>query len=48
MDTSAQQLKRMIYAALMAALTAAGAYIAIPISVSLKFDVFLVCGLVMF
>lgn len=31
MDTSAQQLKRMIYAALMAALTAAGAYIAIPI-----------------
>ena len=31
MDTSAQQLRRMVYAALMAALTAAGAYIAIPI-----------------
>jgi biotin transport system substrate-specific component len=31
MDPSAQQLKRMVYAALMAALTAAGAYIAIPI-----------------
>ena len=31
MDTSALQLKRMVYAALMAALTAAGAYIAIPI-----------------
>lgn len=31
MDTSARQLKRMVYAALMAALTAAGAYIAIPI-----------------
>jgi biotin transport system substrate-specific component len=31
MDASAQQLKRMVYAALMAALTAAGAYIAIPI-----------------
>ena len=31
MDASAQQLKRMVYAALMASLTAAGAYIAIPI-----------------
>jgi biotin transport system substrate-specific component len=31
MDPSTQQLKRMIYAALMAALTAAGAYVAIPI-----------------
>ncbi len=31
MDASAQQLTRMVYAALMAALTAAGAYIAIPI-----------------
>jgi len=31
MDASSQQLKRMVYAALMAALTAAGAYIAIPI-----------------
>jgi biotin transport system substrate-specific component len=31
MDPSAQQLKRMVYAALMAALTATGAYIAIPI-----------------
>ncbi|MBC2709864.1 MAG: biotin transporter BioY [Desulfosarcina sp.] len=31
MDASAQQLRRMVYAALMAALTAAGAYIAIPI-----------------
>lgn len=31
MDASAQQLKKMVYAALMAALTAAGAYIAIPI-----------------
>ena len=31
MDTSTLQLKRMVYAALMAALTAAGAYIAIPI-----------------
>jgi biotin transport system substrate-specific component len=31
MDASTQQLKRMVYAALMAALTAAGAYIAIPI-----------------
>ncbi len=31
MDVSAKQLKRMVYAALMAALTAAGAYIAIPI-----------------
>jgi biotin transport system substrate-specific component len=31
MDASAQQLKRMVYASLMAALTAAGAYIAIPI-----------------
>lgn len=31
MDTSAQQLRNMVYAALMAALTAAGAYIAIPI-----------------
>jgi biotin transport system substrate-specific component len=31
MDASAQQLKRMVYAALMAALTAAGAYLAIPI-----------------
>jgi biotin transport system substrate-specific component len=31
MDPSAQHLKRMVYAALMAALTAAGAYIAIPI-----------------
>lgn len=31
MDASALQLKRMVYAALMAALTAAGAYIAIPI-----------------
>lgn len=31
MDAPAQQLKRMVYAALMAALTAAGAYIAIPI-----------------
>lgn len=31
MDASANQLKRMVYAALMAALTAAGAYIAIPI-----------------
>lgn len=29
--TSPQQLKRMVYAALMAALTAAGAYIAIPV-----------------
>ncbi|BBO80754.1 BioY family transporter [Desulfosarcina ovata subsp. sediminis] len=31
MESSALQLKRMIYASLMAALTAAGAYIAIPI-----------------
>ncbi|HSO18047.1 MAG TPA: biotin transporter BioY [Desulfosarcina sp.] len=31
METSSLQLKRMIYAALMAALTAAGAYIAIPV-----------------
>ena len=31
MDASTIQLKRMVYAALMAALTAAGAYIAIPI-----------------
>jgi biotin transport system substrate-specific component len=31
MDASARQLKRMVYASLMAALTAAGAYIAIPI-----------------
>jgi len=31
MDASSQQLKRMVYAALMAALTAAGAYIAIPL-----------------
>lgn len=31
MDTSAQQLRNMVYASLMAALTAAGAYIAIPI-----------------
>ncbi len=31
MDASAQQLKRMVYAALMAALTAAGAFIAIPV-----------------
>jgi biotin transport system substrate-specific component len=31
MDGSDRQLKRMVYAALMAALTAAGAYIAIPI-----------------
>lgn len=31
MDASAQQLKRMVYAALMAALTAAGACIAIPV-----------------
>jgi biotin transport system substrate-specific component len=31
MDASTRQLKRMVYAALMAALTAAGAYIAIPI-----------------
>lgn len=31
MDPSARQLKRMVYASLMAALTAAGAYIAIPI-----------------
>lgn len=31
MDNSAMQLKRMVYASLMAALTAAGAYIAIPI-----------------
>ena len=31
MDPSTQHLKRMVYAALMAALTAAGAYIAIPI-----------------
>ncbi|SDP33865.1 biotin transporter BioY [Desulforhopalus singaporensis] len=31
MDASAQQLRKMVYAALMAALTAAGAYIAIPI-----------------
>ena len=31
MDGSTKQLKRMVYAALMAALTAAGAYIAIPI-----------------
>ncbi len=31
MDASALQLKRMVYAALMAALTAAGAYIAIPV-----------------
>ena len=31
MDASSQQLKRMVYAALMAALTATGAYIAIPI-----------------
>jgi biotin transport system substrate-specific component len=31
MDTTALQLKNMIYAALMAALTAAGAYIAIPV-----------------
>jgi biotin transport system substrate-specific component len=31
MDASAKQLKRMVYAALMAALTAVGAYIAIPV-----------------
>jgi biotin transport system substrate-specific component len=31
MEASAQQLKRMVYAALMAALTAAGAYMAIPV-----------------
>lgn len=31
MDSSTLQLKRMIYASLMAALTAVGAYIAIPI-----------------
>jgi biotin transport system substrate-specific component len=31
LDPSALQLKRMVYASLMAALTAAGAYIAIPI-----------------
>jgi biotin transport system substrate-specific component len=31
MDASAQRLKQMVYASLMAALTAAGAYIAIPI-----------------
>jgi biotin transport system substrate-specific component len=31
MENQDQQLKRMVYAALMAALTAAGAYIAIPI-----------------
>jgi len=31
MEASSQQLKRMVYAALMAALTAAGAYIAIPL-----------------
>jgi biotin transport system substrate-specific component len=31
MEPSAQQLKKMVYAALMAALTAVGAYIAIPI-----------------
>lgn len=31
MDASTRQLKRMVYAALMAALTAVGAYIAIPI-----------------
>jgi biotin transport system substrate-specific component len=31
MDASTQHLKRMVYAALMAALTAAGAYIAIPV-----------------
>jgi biotin transport system substrate-specific component len=31
MDASTRQLKRMVYAALMAALTAAGAFIAIPI-----------------
>jgi len=31
MDDSAQQLRNMVYAALMAALTAAGAYIAIPV-----------------
>jgi len=31
MDASSKQLKRMVYAALMAALTAAGAYIAIPL-----------------
>ena len=31
MDPTIIQLKRMVYAALMAALTAAGAYIAIPI-----------------
>lgn len=31
MDANAQQLRKMVYAALMAALTAAGAYIAIPI-----------------
>lgn len=31
MENHDQQLKRMVYAALMAALTAAGAYIAIPI-----------------
>lgn len=31
MEASSQQLKRMVYAALMAALTAAGAYIAIPV-----------------
>ena len=31
MDASSQQLKRMVYAALMAALTAAGAYLAIPL-----------------
>lgn len=31
MEPSAQQLKRMVYAALMASLTAAGAFIAVPI-----------------
>ncbi len=31
MEPTTQQLKRMVYASLMAALTAAGAYIAIPI-----------------
>ena len=31
MDTQAQQLRNMVYASLMAALTAAGAYIAVPI-----------------
>ena len=31
MDATAQSVKRMVYAALMAALTATGAYIAIPI-----------------